>query len=298
MELKELIAIPTDHVEEKCPFCPLEELKEYKTYSGDDNDSTALSAIMVDPTQLESKQSKARPKDGEDGNQSKSDAQPLPPQSKEARLWIDKGFGPFSSEAHHLISGKQALMGHPFECWIVKGRRIRGDTGYSINNADNGIHAPSIPDESKGSWGGLDPAKKQAAAFWIMEQIGIQFHKGPHNISDKENDPDGQFHIRYDIYIKELLSKMDLVMIQWKKICPKCKPSSDGKKQKPQPNARVNQYLDNLSRHLRKKISRPSSDWDIFLSAFALRYHIHKGCQHKCCCEIRDQQHVQIPKPT
>jgi hypothetical protein len=290
MQFGELVAPSGDHDPEKCPFCPPEELKTYTTYSGDDNDSTKLTAIMIDPNTLAAKQSGSRPKDGKDGNQDKSEPQPLPPQLEELDIWIDTdqktNFGVFSSEAHHLISGKQALKGHAFERWIlVKGKEIiKGDTGYSINNADNGIHAPSIPEMHKGSWGKLHPETKEAAAFWIMDQTGIQFHKGPHNIADIENDPDEKFHMRYNKHIQKELDKMDKAMSAWAKICPVC--TSSNEEGRPQPSARVNQALDNLSRYLKRRISRPSSSWDIFLSAFALRYHIEKGCPHDRCCKL------------
>jgi hypothetical protein len=288
MEVKELMAEPKGHDRGKCPFCPMQELKEYLTYAGDDDDKTALRDIMVDPTQLVSRQSKARPKDGKDNNQMASTPQPLPPQTKEADLWIDKDspdkFDTFSFQAHHLIS-KGVLRDSSFKCWIVKGRNIRGNTGYSVNNADNGIFAPSIPDKFKGKW--TKEKKQRAAAFFIMGTTKIQFHNGPHNITDKENDPDGKFHKKYNIYVQTKLEDMNNLMALWRKACPECEPPSDDEDWRPQPSAQLNQYLDNLSRHLKRKISGSAVTWDIFLSAFALEYHMQEGCTHEDHCDLK-----------
>jgi hypothetical protein len=284
MQFGELVAPSGDHDPEKCPFCPPEELKTYKTYAGEDNDSTVLRDIMLNPDSLTTKQQGARIKNGEGQNQDKSPPRLLPMDTDGAPCWLDIAsehkFGWFSSEAHHLISGKQALKGHAFEQWITEGT-IKGPTGYSINNADNGVHAPSVPEKYKGTWGALHTDIKQKAAYWIMGKTGIQFHKGPHNIMDKTNDRDELYHMKYNIYIKEKLDNMNTCMELWQMTCPVC----DDTEELPQPTARVNAALDHLSKFLEKKIRFPASEWDIFLSTLALLYHIDSGCTHRCCCK-------------
>ncbi len=266
-EIGELIALAVPHptTNAKCPFCPPEKPPEYTTFPGKANDSGVLDDVMKDPTQLEALQSGVRPKKGERYQQSASDPQPKP-----NPIFAAKPAGPYSCEAHHLISGKQALEGHVFERWILEGKTIEHDTGYSINNADNGLWAPSIPEKYKGGkWGKLSFARKLAVARKPMENGHPQFHKGHHAIADPD-DPDSIKHSRYDDYLKGMLTAMDDRMSGWAKKCPLC---DKGKKKKFQPSVRVNRVLDNLSRVVRRKISPPIPLWEIFISRYALEVH-------------------------
>jgi hypothetical protein len=220
---------------------------------------------METPSALVSQQGGARPKEGGDAQQQSSPAQPKP-----NPIFDDPAEGPYSCEAHHLISGKQALEGHAFERWIVAGSTIEKDTGYSINNADNGLWAPSIPEKYKGGkWGPKTFADKLAIARKPMASGKPQFHKGHHAIADPD-DPDRIKHEKYDEYLKAQLKTMDDRMQGWSKRCPYCE---QGAKPKFQPSVRVNQVLDNLSTVMRRKISAPATAWNVFLSKYALEYH-------------------------
>jgi hypothetical protein len=230
---------------------------------------------MGAPAQLVPEQSGARPKQGQAHQQPTSTSQPKP-----SPIFTAQPEGPFSCEAHHLISGKQALSGHAFERWIVAGDTIEKDTGYSVKNCDNGLWCPSIPERYKGGkWGALgDFEAKFKVARKPMDAGLPQFHKSHHSISDK--DDGHEFHEKYDTWLKKMLTQMDDRMTGWSAKCRLCE--KDGKNEPPyQPSVRVNQILDNLSRVARRHLSPPASGWDIFLSRYSLVYHRRYGpCTH------------------
>jgi hypothetical protein len=267
-EIGEIIALAAPHSSEnaECPFCPREEPPNYTTFPGKANKSGVLADVMADPAKLAALQGGARPKQGEQHQQSPSTAQQKP-----TPIFTDAHEGPYSCEAHHLISGKQALEGHAFERWIVAGGTIERDTGYSVNNADNGLWAPSVPEKYKtgAKWGAMSFDQKLAIASKPMEHGQPQFHKGHHAITDPD-DPDSIKHSRYDAYLKRTLKAMDDRMRGWANKCPLC---DKGKKDKFQPSVRANQVLDNLSKVVRRKISPPIPQWEIFISRYALELH-------------------------
>jgi hypothetical protein len=276
-ELNELIEIGVLHATEsdKCPFCPLEPPPDFTSHPGEDNDSTILGDIMVDPSVLVSRQSGARPKTGQANQQAQSSPQPKP-----QPIFTTVKEGGFSCEAHHLISGKQALAAgdHGFEQWIVASfGTIAKDTGYSVNNADNGLWAPSIPEKFKnGNWGPMSYDDKYAIAKQAMAAGHPQFHKGHHAIRDPD-DLGEERHKTYDGYLKGMLKAMNDRMWGWSGVCPR---TQQGKAKPYQPSVRANQALDNLSKVVRRKISAPATGWEIFISKYALRYHKDGICLH------------------
>lgn len=280
-EINEIIALSAPHSDENpdCPFCPEEPEPKFTTFPGEKNDSGILGDIMDKPELLEDKQPGARPKKGEANQQSPTSLD----QKRPNPIYNDQhnGYGPYSCEAHHLISGKQALgaSGHNFQQWIAeeKGHTIKKDTGYSVNNADNGIWAPSIPEKFKGgNWGGKKFSLKYQIAKKPMEAGHPQFHKGHHSIGDPD-DPDEIKHEKYDKYLKKMLLLMNNRMHGWSSECPLC---GKGAKKPFQPSVRANQVLDNLSKVVRRKISAPATEWQIFISRYALEYHNDGNCAH------------------
>ncbi len=279
MEIGEIIAAPELHgaSNEKCPFCPKEpEKPTYTTHPGSANNPKLLGQIMESPSLLTSKQENARPKEGDKDQQSCSEARRKPtPIYEEAMDLMNprRHHGPYSCEAHHLISGKQALAGRDFEQWIVAGKVIERHTGYSINNSDNGFWAPSIPERYKnGVWGTLTFEQKLAVARKPMEAGEGQFHKSHHAISDPD-DPDCLKHGSYDDYIKKRLDEMNERMWGWTKTgCPLCQ-KAEREKKRFQPSVRVNQALDNLSTHMHEKITGSPKNWTVFLSSYAIAVH-------------------------
>lgn len=276
MDIGEAISPPSLHKEpnEDCPFCPPPETKTYKTYPGSANDSSVLADVMEDPGLLTTKQSGARPQNGSKDAKGNEQEQQKPDARKQDKSKF------YTFQAHHLISGKQALQGSEMEDWIVGGAKIEKDTGYSVNYTKNGFWAPSIPKEYVGRWGKsknvLSDAERQVAAEKVMADAGAQAHIGPHNISDPD-DPDGDIHTSYDTYIKDWLQAISDRITAWSNVCAFCDKTSG---QKPQTSHTVHDVLDRLSDHLQNQITGPRSAWKIYLSKYAMDYH-KPVCSHK-----------------
>jgi len=273
-ELGEIIAVEVGHDEpdEDCPFCPPPDVPGFTTYPGSANNSRKLETIMEDPGALLQQQSGARPQTNrKDANG--WDQEQVEPDAREK-----DSTKTYTFQAHHLISGKQALQGESMEDWIKASSRNEKATGYSINCTGNGFWAPSVPKEYVGKWGPskgeLDDDGRQAEAEAVMKDFGAQIHIGPHNISDPD-DPKGDRHTSYDKYVKKELKLLDDRIVAWKKECYLCKP----KNKKPQATHHVHNALDNLSTHLEGKISGGRRTWEIFLSKYAMEYH-KPVCRH------------------
>jgi hypothetical protein len=275
-EINELVAPPAPHSpgdDEACPFCPAPKPEDFTTHPGARNNSSILEAIMADPGCLVSKQSGARPKDGNEHRQRPSAAKPKPDPIFRHQKW-----GAYSAEAHHLISGNQALKGHPIENWIKGGSRIKKDTGYSVNNSDNGEWLPSIPEGHKGgAWSPLSLEEKVEIASEPMRRGKGQFHKGPHNVADTE-DLLGA-HVTYPDEVKRLLSVLDDVIYDWAAVCPICEPV-DSDEGPFDPNWRVHDMFDALSRGIGTDLKGPPGHWKYFISRVALKFH-QTVCEHK-----------------
>lgn len=274
-ELGELVAAIVSHVADEndsCPFCPVPTQGPFTTHPGSANDSQVLESIMKDPGKLTTRQSNARPKSSQPQQQPTSSAKPKP-----NPIFSDATYGDYSAEAHHLISGNQAMKGHEIEHWIVAGSLVTADTGYSINNSDNGEWLPSIPEQYKeqGGWSSLMPAEKLRIASLPMKSKG-QFHKGPHNITDKD-DPSG-LHVSYPKEVKRLLTDLCNVMHGWAEKCPLTK-NSDPDKGPFTPNWRIHNMLDHLSRAIATDLKADRSEWRYFISTLAMKYH-NENCPH------------------
>jgi hypothetical protein len=299
IDMGEGVAMSGDHKEGKCPFCCEKQPKKpYKTYPGKENNGGILGRLLANPGKLTVEQVGARPKDGDPEKGNQSDVEPAPDPDTTYPIWIDckgKGdegdgkntFGIYSSEAHHLISGKQALRWHKFEGWICKelekgeeaGDRkeiLEEDTGYSVNNAANGFWCPSIPKgfrkidkgyKFKRSWGSLDDsaegqAIRRDAAFRAMRGVKIQFHCGPHDIDGADG------YKKYNEYLIDRLNKLFDEMEGFSKTCPVCGKNKK-KEAKYTPTVRANKLLDRLSFHMKCRITGEPKDWVIFISRLA-----------------------------
>jgi len=267
-QLTLLISPPVLHTEpnDECPFCPPPESKTYKTYPGKANNSKKLAEIMEKPSELTSKQSNARPQTGKsDQDGYTQEQQPLDPRLKDDSV-------SYTFQAHHLISGNQALKGSPMEDWILASSVNEKDTGYSVNSTGNGYWAPSVPKQFVGKWGPskkiLTDAERQTHAEGVMQAANAQVHIGPHNISDPD-DPDGDIHPSYDKYIIKYLEDISNRIHAWANACFLCDP----KNKKSQANYHVHDVLDRLSTHLQTEITGSRESWRIFLSKYARDYH-------------------------
>lgn len=269
-EILELVSPPAIHADDNpdCPFCPIEPPEGFTTHPGEANDSKKLAAVMEKPDTLTSQQGGARPKDGGPRRQS-----PATPQPQPTPIFSDAQHGAYSCEAHHAISGNQAMKGHPIEEWISAEKgKIKKDTGYSINNSDNGVWLPSVPEKYKGGgWGTLKYNDKLTIARRPMEAGKGQFHKGPHDITDPE-DPFGVYHKSYMDELKRLLTDLHRLIRGWADHCAKCE-KIDREKGPFDPNWRVNGMLDNLSIAVAAELKMPAPAWSYFISRVAMDYH-------------------------
>ena len=286
-EVGEIIGVAVGHdtSNKECPFCPEEEIPDFTTKAGLDNDGTTLGKNMNDPDGFASTREKeCRPKKKEDFYQDPPSKKRKKELKEPTPICTHPDVGDISCEAHHLISGKQALAKnneHDFEKWIQASQKnlIEKDTGYSVNNYDNGLWMPSVPEDTigkAGAWGKLD---RQAVANWVMEETDIQFHKGGHSIPEKLEingkmfriPEDKRMHSRYDEYLIQTLKLMSERMVGWSNKCKLCKDRS-AKNQKLQPSVRTNAYLDQLSNHVKGKITGNRSTWSLFVSTLSWLY--------------------------
>lgn len=177
-------------------------------------------------------------------------------------------FGNYTYEAHHLIPGTEkvapgstatVMSGHPIEKWIVKGAKVDNDTGYSINNSDNGTWLPSAPAAVKKNranptpvrpWASEPKAKKNPAALTVAEKQEIadyaapegQFHYGQHKVLAEE----GQ-HYTYPKEVQDRLTELEKRIEGWAKVCL-CDPAQSKPPSPPfKPTWQINEKLDLVS---------------------------------------------------
>lgn len=290
MELLELFNPPVVHTEpeEKCPFCPIPEEKKFTTYAGAKKSEANLRDIMAEPNKLTSKESGTRPKKGEQDQQNEPDARKMPSPPRE-----HPEFGAYTFEAHHLIPGKEkitpkgnkkVMSGHPIEKWIIKGKQVKGDSGYSINNTENGVWLPSPPKAVKKNRGNPNPdrpwasaakSKNNPKALTMDEKTEIaeyamaaglgQFHYGHHKILNEEG-----LHFSYAKHVENCLTEAEKFLKGWSEACF-CDPAQS-KPPKPPFKAtwKFNQALDDVSKSIERDIKiRRASKWEYFISTFA-----------------------------
>lgn len=264
-ELLELIAIHLDNPDsEDCPFCPGKETEhKWKTFKGKDNDGGKLRSAMNNPARCgHAHQTGAKPKDGVYPNQNIGTAKPNPDP-----IYKNAEHGDYGNEAHHCISGNEIMKGHAIENEITKGSLYKGDTGYTINNGDNGVFLPSYPRKYKGKWGSKSDSFKYDVMKLAMEAGKGQVHIGGHTGHNGDGGKD------YPTMIKEELTALQARVLNKSEECPFC-VESDGTPKKPFiPPYKVNQWLDNLSRRINGKLAGPVRAWPYFISKYAKMYY-------------------------
>jgi len=294
MEICEIIAPAATHegTDIECPFCPApkEKKDEFTTYPGAAKSESRLKDIMDDPLSLESKESGARPKKGEPNQQQPASAKHHPEQPLEHPI-----FGAYTYEAHHLIPGTEkvapksatsVMSGHAIEKWIVKGDKIDRDSGYSINNSDNGVWLPSAPKACKKNranpkpdrpWASDAKAKKNPAALTPDEKTEIalyammkgkgQFHYGQHKVLDEEGK-----HYTYAKEVKDRLTALEDYVAQWSTVCL-CDEEQTTPPSPPfKPTWKINEKIDLISIWIEIDISlMPPNTWTYFISTLAMK---------------------------
>lgn len=250
----------------KCPFCPQKKNEEhYKTYGGVENDGGKLGNLVNEPKKFAtSTESDARPKDGALGkderpNQSFKDSEPLTTVKCSDVEW--------KFQAHHAISGNQCLKGHAVEKFIIAGDKIKYDTGYSVNNPQNGVWLPSFPEDGI-AWPDK-PADKFELAKKAMDKFHRQFHLGHHNISVDVDGMDTDTDENYAEYVKDKLDDLHTVLSTWKAHCPG--KEDDGKHLG---NPKIHNALDHVSEHIINNLKGSPSSWSFYVSRHARDYTI------------------------
>lgn len=261
-ELLEKFQIHIDNPDsEDCPFCPAKETEhKWKTFKGETNSSTTLREAMNNPTRCGyAQQSGAKPKDGKHPNQNEDAAQPSPDP-----IYSHPQYGRYGDQAHHCISGNEIMKNHPIEKILAnESGDYKGQTGYTINTAANGVYLPSYPENYSGNENQKYEIVKHAMAAG-KGQIHIGGHTGHEHAVGQD----------YPSEIKKHLSQLQDRIIKKSEECPFC-VKSDGKPKKPfVPPYKVNQWLDNLSKSIKKDLKGPAKSWPYFVSKYAKRYHL------------------------
>ena len=315
-EFVELVAL-SQHIEDnpKCPFCPGVEEPEWKTYTGKENSSKELRACMNNPDRNDYSQQNtsgaARPKDKgvektphdkktQQFRQSPDENDISPGEKETPPIFHMDKYGPYRNEAHHCISGNEIMKGHAIERVITKNSRFKKDTGYTINNAANGVYLPSFPKAYRGIWG-----KKWSGSESVSSKTyPVYDGSDPKVITSKEDDNNfkyeimkeamkagkGQAHIgshggfyiedldeynvSYPKVIKKELSAIFRRVVNMGKDCPFC-VNTKGEPQKPfLPPYKVNQWLDDLAKSIKNDLVAAPDTWKYFISAIARDYFV------------------------
>jgi len=262
-EILEGVAVHIDSSnDENCPFCPAEEINhDWKTYGGEKNSSSMLRKYMKDPKKIFSQETKVRPK--ENGY---PDSNPSPKNTR--RAYSNAEHGEYGYEAHHSISGKEILSGEPLENIISNAsKEYKGQIGYSINNAANGVFLPSYPRKYRGKWSAMEDEKKYKIMSLAMAAGEGQAHIGSHG--GHEHSP-GQ---DYPSVIKENLAAIKDRILSKREGCPFCE-DADGDSNKFVPPYKVNIWLDLLSKNIERKLTSSVNSWPYFISGYAKQYYL------------------------
>lgn len=254
----------------KCPFCPKKTNDEhYTTYGGADNKGTTLGKLIDEPGKFgKGVEADARPKNGAVGKDGRRN-QAFIDNSGESLSDVKGSDTEWTFQAHHAICGNQCLKGDAVEDFIKASGKIRYDTGYSVNNPQNGVWLPSSPDSGV-AWPGKDkPAKRFALARQAMDKFKRQFHLGHHDIAVDVDGLDPKTDEKYVDYVKKNLKALHSVLLVWEAHCPE----TDGGT-KHLGNPRIHAALDHVSEHIIKKLKGTPDHWTTFISRHARDYTI------------------------
>lgn len=260
-----------------CPFCPGEEVKhEYVSYGGAKNNVDNLRWNMAQP-------SHAREKEKESKTLEKSNGYPSPIKSpvdnsgykkkssiKGKLAYENDEHGIYGYEAHHCISGNEILKGTALDKVITnEGGKFKGQTGYTINNATNGVFLPSFPRKYFGKWEPMDEKEKYKIMALAMDAGEGQAHIGCHTGHDNDGGKD------YPTMIKEELAAISKRVSEKTDECPFC--VENGSHKKPFiPPYKINQWLDVLSNDIKNELLGPVESWPYFISGYAKDYYKEK----------------------
>ncbi len=177
---------------------------------------------------------------------------------------------PAGVAAHHLIPGNESLAkASKLLKLMKKGKEVKGDVGYDVNNKKNGVWLPGNyqwPTERFGAWSrvvatyDIGAFAQVAYAYACMDAKQCQFH-------DRHTD--------YSRWVKMTLEKIRLEVVRLQNECEKC----DTSKKPYNPPYELVDILNNLSQRIKPKLQGRPKSWRMpfFTSRFALLYHLgHK----------------------
>lgn len=198
-ELMEKFQNPEGHDSDKCPFCPIK--KKYqspKSIVSDENSSKDL---------------------GDNLEATEKDDNKASFHINDIMAKTEGIHGQYTVQAHHLICGNEILRDQKIiQSWLCKQGRHEGklkpcDTGYNVNNAENGIWLPSTPAQYKTAIkletaleritgpGSYRPVElKEMAMFakqWpefmrqhgpLLQMLGVNTEKSWTDLTDEERD--------------------------------------------------------------------------------------------------------------
>jgi hypothetical protein len=205
-------------------------------------------------------QNNCKPKDGKGSNQAISEEMEDP-----HSIFTHSEYGDYGNQAHHCISGNEIMKNHALEKLISNNDgafKLKGETGYTINNGDNGVFLPSYPQKN---YTGSNTNKYNIVKL-AMEAGHGQVHIGGHTGHEHAVGQD------YPKAIKKELTKLKQRILLQSEECPFC-IEDDGKLKTPfVPPYKVNQWLDKLSDDIKTDLTGPVADWPYFISKYAKRY--------------------------
>ena len=268
-EVLEPVAMVAPHKEPddpKCPFCPQTDSEEhYKTYGGKQNKGGKLGDNINDPAGFgTSIETDARPKDGQRGKDNRLNQFFTETEPEDTRAGVEGGSLGWTFQAHHAIPGNQCLAGHDVEQFILGSKRkIKFDTGYSVNNPQNGVWLPSVPEA--GEWPGVGkPTESFPLASQAMRDCKRQFHLSGHDIPVDVDGLDPETDEIYVVRVTNFLAELHGILEDWRVHCPN--KTSDGK---PLGNTLIHDALDSVSGHMINLLKFPPERWTSFVSRYA-----------------------------
>lgn len=164
--------------------------------------------------------------------------------------------------AHHLVPGNEAWPDSELYKWIDKSDgHIKGDIGYDVNQASNGIDLPSS--KAAGGWSAKSPGFQRKYAFACMA------------IDKKVR----QFHDRHPAYSDFVIATLDKVATKLDGRASRdmgCghKHCMAGKKKPFTPPYALNGRIKSIAGRMRRKLYGDPRRWKkpVMTSRFALMY--------------------------
>lgn len=179
--------------------------------------------------------------------------------------------------AHHLIPGNAALKESKLfqsNKYLWKDGKAKGNIGYNINAAENGVWSPG--NYGVRPWGaeGVDFIAKNKGlapadfAFAAMDAWKTQFHDS---------------HGKYSTFVKDSLDKVFNKLETMEDIwCPDAKNKKEKSPDEKEPIYALVQRLNTISSRMNRLLKFPTKNWkrNIYTSRFVEMYMDEKPHQH------------------